>query len=239
MRHVNPTEDDPTAAFLRRLHQLSAEMAQRTIGQSRTPDGLLALAEGMAELADVATARLTVVLPPERHSACGRGCAHCCKHGGVMVDPVSVLALTLTLTGQYDPVDLAGIMLRLSASAAGACALVDAHDSCLAYVARPLTCRVVNSYDDETCRQFGPPTVAQVAGGEGVALGYPVPLAIAAAIVAGVAQGLATCGILCAPVELNAALRVALSEPDVLERWLAGEDVFAGLVPLAPDVPSA
>ncbi|MFN3076101.1 MAG: hypothetical protein ABT940_04320 [Alphaproteobacteria bacterium] len=218
---------DPTAEFLRRLERLAAELAERTIGRARDRDGLSALAEGMAALTDLATVRLAAMLPPDLPLACGRGCAHCCRYGGVMVDPVSAMALAQSLVEQCGPAEMASILLHLANVSERSCALIDAYDGCIAYVTRPLTCRAINAYDDEACQKNGPPG-ASGNGGKG---GYSVPPAIATAVVTGVAGTLATLGLICEPVELNTALRVLLSEPDATARWLSGEDVFGGLPP--------
>ena len=42
-------------------------------------------------------------------------------------------------------------------------------------------------------------------------------------------SGLAAKGLSCIGYELNQALRIALEHPDAEPRWLAGEDVFAGI----------
>jgi hypothetical protein len=46
-------------------------------------------------------------------------------------------------------------------------------------------------------------------------------------ILDGVHSGLAEVGLKSEPLELAAALRIALTVPDAIDRWLGGENVFA------------
>jgi hypothetical protein len=92
---------------------------------------------------------------------------------------------------------------------------------CCAYPVRPLTCRGFNSYDASRCEQFvksrAPVDIPM----------YLSQQRLMTFVLDGTRAGLQAVGLRDDLLELTAALRIALDVPDALERWLAGEPVFA------------
>jgi hypothetical protein len=84
-----------------------------------------------------------------------------------------------------------------------------------------LTCQGYSSSDAQRCeRALDPQSKAEV----------PVYLPqqqLAALVLDGLRAGLAENRLEAGLLELTTALRIALDAPDVQQRWLAGEDVFA------------
>lgn len=104
------------------------------------------------------------------------------------------------------------------------CALLGDDGKCLAYEVRPVTCRNEHSKSAEQCK----------AGHDASQLGVDVPLdrlfALQAAgglVVVAAAQGVQRATGDAEPCELQEALHIALSAPDAVARWLAGDDAFA------------
>jgi hypothetical protein len=92
---------------------------------------------------------------------------------------------------------------------------------CIAYEVRPLRCRGANSYDAGACeRGFRDPDADE-----------PLPFykpvyQLMEAMVAGVADGAGSLGLDGTPLELVAALRIALDEPAAGKTWARGGPSF-------------
>ena len=173
---------------------------------------------------------------PTANLACRKGCAFCC-HQWVSVTAPEAFYLARRLKPHQAKAVTAVAGTRRNAEFAGqgtfrsACPLLG-NNACTAYEARPIVCRMAVSTSLETCRRVYaenhddhipvPPVFS--------ALRFVVQMALAAALVR---SGLAT-----AAYELSAAVARALESPDLERRWLAGEDVFAGL-PRDPIDPGA
>ncbi len=100
------------------------------------------------------------------------------------------------------------------------CAMLSEHGACLVYAARPLACRGYNSLDAESCRRSLDDDLEIVECNE--------PLVRdSAAVALGLLAGIEGAGLPAELFELTAGLHIALSEPNALQRWLAGEAVFA------------
>lgn len=170
-------------------------------------------------------------LPPQRPCACEPGCAYCC-HLKVLVTAPEALALAAHLRATLDDAALASVRARVAASDARTHGLdTDARTAqrepcplleggrCVGYAARPAACRGANSADVGACEQNF--------GGEDVPVPvYKAQLQIAEAVRIGVANGAMMCGLDGRPLELVAALRVALEDAAALEAWTRGEPVF-------------
>ncbi len=102
-----------------------------------------------------------------------------------------------------------------------ACPLLDRDGTCSAYVARPIVCGGWASLDLDACaRRQGDPSA-------------PVPPVFVAgyeaanAVLAGLGKACFDAGLDGTPLELVAALRVALERPNAAERFLAKRPIFA------------
>lgn len=218
------------------LDQLSSAIRDSCsqLPQNRSPAMVYALAEGAADIHDGGVLHLLPSLPPEREIACTAGCDHCC-HLPVVTDSLSVLRLAHYIRSSFSPEAIATLRARIQARRAQmapldrsakrrfrqACPLLQ-DGQCVAYDARPLICRSFNSFDAEACRQE-----IRETGVDYQIDGYPIPFAIGGALTRGMVEGLERAGYEDAPLDLAAALGVALSRPDAAEAWLAGEDIFA------------
>jgi Fe-S-cluster containining protein len=93
---------------------------------------------------------------------------------------------------------------------------------CLAYRVRPLACRGHASFDREACER--------AAQGENVQAPVSTPhLMVRSLVQNAMMSALRDAGLAWRPYELVGALNLALSMPEALEKWLAGQD------PLAPN----
>lgn len=107
-------------------------------------------------------------------------------------------------------------------------ALVD--KVCSNYLNRPNTCRTAVSVDADVCRR----AYVELSGED-------IPTPMSATGIRGIFGVALECalihaGLACEAYELQSALKRTLDDPTVEQRWLAGEDVFAGL-PEDPEPP--
>jgi len=172
--------------------------------------------------------------PQRRGHHCRIGCAFCCW---LPVDVLAHEAITIAafLSGTLAPAKMEKITQRVTAlderlaamssveciRAQVPCPLLDLEDmTCRIYTVRPHACRQYASFDRDACeRALGDPDAA-------------VPTDILLQLVhdrvtMGIAVALYALGIDYHTLDIVSALRIALTEPDAAERWLAGEDVFA------------
>ncbi len=172
--------------------------------------------------------------PPEPPIACRAGCSHCCHEKVLVVAPEAVrlaehLRETLPAAAferlvervrETDTVTR-GLSRAERTSRSIACPLLDRDGTCSAYVARPIVCGGWVSLDVDACaRRQGDPSA-------------PVPpvfvagYAAANAALAGLGKACFDAGLDGTPLELVAALRVALERPNAAERFLAKRPIFA------------
>lgn len=177
-------------------------------------------------------------IPPSAPLACGPGCAHCC-HLKVIVTGLEALALAAALRERLSAEALAALEGRLRAADAVTrglttgeraahklpCPVLGDDRLCLGFERRPFGCRGANSYDREACASaFARPD-------EDLPLPFYGPdKRAAAAFIHASQEALAKNGMDPRPLELIAALRVALEVPDVARRYARGEPVFEGAV---------
>lgn len=175
---------------------------------------------------------LEVVTEPQR-IACHAGCHWCC-HMKVPVTAAEVFALVEHLERDVPERTREQIAARAAdlsrdprifssdakLEARIPCAMLSEQGACLVYAARPLACRGYNSLDAESCRRALDDDLEIIESNE--------PLVRdSTAVALGLLAGLEDAGLPAELLELTAALHIALSESATLERWLAGEAVFA------------
>lgn len=195
--------------------------------------GRLAI-ERFCQLADSAFARYERELEqaPPSTVACKSGCSYCCRALKVSVSLPEVFLLKLHVMSLPAAESLAlrqriaDIYSRTRDNNAQerllqheSCPLL-VDNRCSVYEVRPLSCRAAVSLDADACRR--------AYAGEKVAIN--MPLSYFKALKATSLLLLATmsaAGLDCRAYELNAALHIALAEPNAEERWLDGENVFA------------
>jgi Fe-S-cluster containining protein len=94
------------------------------------------------------------------------------------------------------------------------------NNRCSVYPVRPLTCRGYNSSNARCCEQT-------VKARERVEVPvYSPQHRIATFILDGLRAGLAESGLKNELLELTAGLRIALTTPNAVDRWLVGEPTF-------------
>lgn len=167
---------------------------------------------------------------PKITLACSKGCSHCC-HMWVSVSAPEALNLASRLRRENRDLEA---VLRASAVTKGMtfdergqfvspCPLLGPAGACTVYTDRPITCRTATSTDAELCRRayldLSPEEIPQ-------SMYHMTQRAVYAIALKGAfkREGLST-----AAYELNEVLSVALETPDAEARWLAGDDIFAGV----------
>jgi Fe-S-cluster containining protein len=229
---------DDTEALEERFVVASAQATRaRAAGEGRSPALVAAVVEGVFDDAKTQTERVLAQVDPLRRllPVCTAGCSSCC-HTSVLVTPAEALYLAAHLRATRSPAELASLMARVCEiaerirswstderwSARVPCALLDGvSGSCTVHEARPEQCRAHNSLDRAACERNFETRNARL----------PIPVVgaqkrVGIAIWLGSVAGLAAEGLEADPLELHAALAVALKER-TLERWLAGERPFA------------
>ena len=181
------------------------------------------------DLLEATMARRTSRQPIE----CARGCSFCCTTVVSITAPEAFrLARWLSQNAATLPPALApAAIIERADERAGAtlpellrrrlpCVLL-IDNACGAYTARPSNCRRLLSSSKAACKADfeGVPTRIPMVE-EAMQKGAHVRALLLAAVAA---AGLPTTG-----YELSQALAIALREPQAEQRWLAGEDVFAG-----------
>ena len=173
--------------------------------------------------------------PPPAPIACAAGCPHCC-HAKVIVFAPEALRLAAHLRATLAPAALDALRGRVAETDARtrgtsrddraelriACPLLDPSGACGAHAVRPLHCIGWTSLDVAACER-------SLAGGAGTpsAPVYAPQYELANAVMAGLAKACFEAGLDGAPLELVAALRIALDRPTAGERWLARLPVFS------------
>jgi len=174
------------------------------------------------------------VSPLPRPLACQPGCTPCC-HNPLEATPPEILFVGQMLVLYLAPARLAKIRERVLLAAAlragqtkedlaasrraRPCPLLEG-DRCAVYPWRPLMCRAMHSLDREHCQRSL--AANDFAAGEYYLHRYLFPCSLAA----GLREGFQALGCQAAPLELTQALREALLQPRLAERWLQGEQVF-------------
>ena len=162
---------------------------------------------------------------------CKTGCFWCC-YMQVRTTPLEVLCIVDFLRSRLRPRELSALQQRLAATDEAtrgmddyqrACAkmicplLVDG--KCSVYPVRPIACRVHHSLNLSDCEvplddEDRSVTIRPDISGLGMGIS------------AGLTEGLRTVGLQTRLLELVAGLRIAMDEPGLVKRWLAGEPVF-------------
>jgi Fe-S-cluster containining protein len=196
--------------------------------QGRTPLQVVAVVEDAVTGAEAAVEDARTRHPPRTPLACREGCAWCCYQRVGTAAP-EVFRLVAYLRSTLSSEQWSALLQRVGQRAAARraaqraplpCVLL-ADDRCMAYQARPLTCRGYNSSNAHLCERALTPGAA-----------VEIPLyapqkRLPTFVLDGLRAGAVESGLDGTLLELTAALEVALTTPDAEQRWLAGEALFA------------
>jgi hypothetical protein len=196
------------------------------------PDGVTEAAELAAARASALCRASLAAAPPPSPLACAPGCSFCCRVKVLVMAPEAI-RIAEQLRRANAPGEVAAVAERVRevdaatrgktrrerAGAAVACPLL-VDGRCSVYEVRPLLCRGWNSLDARACERWLHDPTSPAA---------PIHAAsheVANAVLAGLGLGGREVGLDATPLELVAALRVALENPDAAERLLAGDPLF-------------
>jgi len=172
--------------------------------------------------------------PLPKPIACHAGCSHCCTYSRIETTPVEMITLAWWLRGNLKAERLDDLRNRIAImdkitnglsladrSFAGLdCALLE-NGQCSVYTMRPLDCKGFESMSEDICRSALPQGKYSQ-----IPLNQPRKEAMKSAR-KGLQKASRACGFDAVNVELTAGLHIALKTPDIAERWLAGESLFA------------
>lgn len=215
-------------------------------GIANDPEGrdLGSMMRATGEFVDGFLQALKEKAPPPKEIACKSGCFFCCSGFEVQVTPLEALAIRDYLIENMDESQLSALLHGLMETAKEKdafqdkiskgefkpgdarpvflCPLLSA-GKCQVYDVRPLTCKGFNSYDASDCE-----SVKTDPNSTKAIHGYIHSALVTDSAFRGVNEGAARRNLKVAVLDLVPALGIALSNVDAKERWLAGEDVFAG-----------
>ncbi|WP_437766631.1 YkgJ family cysteine cluster protein [Sorangium sp. So ce281] len=202
---------------------------------ARTEAGAVSAAASALARAEALQAASAGAEPPDRPIACRAGCATCCVSKVLVLAP-EVLRIAAHLRATRSQAELAALeervraadaatrgLSRLERAEAGVpCPLLDERGACSIHAVRPIVCAAWGSLDVAACeRHFAAPASIPTAPM------HRPSYEVANAVLAGLGWAAKEQGLDAAPLELIAALRIALERPNAGERWLAHLPVFA------------
>ena len=167
--------------------------------------------------------------------ACGKGCSHCCIISVTVSAPEAIYVGKLVAAMGADAI----ARVRAANEVTGQFELAEReqhpHDcpmlqnnSCTIYEHRPKACRQAASTDAQACarshRNLTNERIPSPASYDGSRVAYATSLHAA----------LSQLGFDNSSYEFNAAIVRVLDTPDAEQRWLAGEDIFAGVLQEPP-----
>lgn len=211
-----PERREMTAALARYFHRLLVQ---------RTPEANDEFVRVFHAIAD----RSMVRNRPAQPLMCGKGCSLCCRSQVAVLAP-EAFALARAIRSKARHAELherirerAALYTRTTLTerrrAGSQCSFLVA-DICSAYAERPLTCRMLASFDLRACE-------ISAAGGED-RIPQPNDYHLVRSLLAMAAYAaIGAAGLPVAAYELNASLATLLDAPDGEARWYAGDEPFA------------
>jgi putative zinc- or iron-chelating protein len=221
------------SASERRVYTTQREVAGELLRAREPPERVLEAAASALSFGDELGRRCLEVIPPAERLACREGCHWCCylKVGATAPEVLVIAEYIRTHAPAALRERVRSRAAELSADprvfseyakpeARIPCALLTETGACGVYEVRPLACRGWSSTDAEACRRALDDDALPTPTNEPLARAY-------AAVGLGLLAAVSDAGLAREILELTTALHIALSEPNALERWLAGDPVFA------------
>jgi Fe-S-cluster containining protein len=200
----------------------------------RGPEGAVEAALAASERAEALVRAAMQTEPPQAEIACKKGCSVCCQAKVLAVAPevLRIAAYLRESLGQEAQAALAarvkaadektrGLLRAERAEAHVPCPLLDDAGGCSVHPVRPLVCRSWSSYDAGQCASYW-----QAPSGRLTPPQWAVGYELAQAVLAGLGKACFDAGRDGTPLELIAALRIALDRPTAGERWHKRLPVF-------------
>jgi Fe-S-cluster containining protein len=222
----------PLAALFQRAAGAQSDAARQLLRQRKVADLLEKLMNDARERQQNGTAANSLTVLHE----CASGCTACCRASLVEVTPLEALAMASYMKEKCSEDELLRLKLQLQSNAVQrtqwregtsmgaipACAFLGEDGLCQAYEARPLVCAGVFSFSRAAC-QISQPGPSET----------NVPLDRSAkawtlGISGGLQRALVAAGLDGNIYELHSIVLRALEVDDAFQRWLKGEDIFAG-----------
>lgn len=225
-------EIDPIA-MMNRLSGLAAAIEETIAPKTRADVIRTAEVAADASDADTTSVRRNMSEP----TACQAGCNYCCRGVRVDVAVPEVARIVDNIRTNFDSAAQARVQERAQSNALLThgksllmypvrlpCALLGDDGLCSVYSVRPVACRSEHSRSAEACKR------AHDLSKPGD--NFPVPRVFQLQIAGSLALTALTQAMNDAmgdhsPCELQEALHIALSQPEAVDRWLAGDDAFA------------
>ncbi len=237
------TAADPAAVAeqAREIRRLAGLLRQDGAGVRTAGDKLSALGEVITRLAlprleeGIASFTEAIDEVPAVPIGCAKGCDWCCRQPVEATIPEAIAAARLLLDRPDDErraKAAAVAAFDIERRAAGAevpirpCPFLGPDDgACTIYQARPMACRSYLAPEPERCRlAFAALAEGRIAS---EANSYIWPRYLGHAYLAAVCGIARDAGLQSDPVELSATVAAIVAEPGLIDRWQAGERVFA------------
>jgi Fe-S-cluster containining protein len=208
---------------------------REALQHGKTREAIIEIAERAITLTEASLQRVTELVQSDTPLACRAGCSYCCRHLVVGTSAPEVFIIALYLTSPHAAVPLPVIWQRLEEHVSKTRGVVNRdrggvrmecpfliEHQCSIYPVRPLLCRGYNSYSIEECREHHDRYPEETKVSKCVPY-FELPKAVDT----GMRMALVELGLGgAAPLELVAAVRIALRTPENMDRWLAGEPIF-------------
>ena len=223
------TEEDPDE----KTADAARHLVVKTLRRGYTIENLIQISKNAISLAGGILAAVRQVKGPPRPKACSAECSYCC-HLLVEVSVPEVVSLVSFINENFTATDLEALKIRVQKTeqrirgmnsyerlfAREPCPLLR-NGKCSVYAARPLVCRGYNSYNWVTCAQD-----LKYSRSWRLIPHDEAEKDIYSDVLDGLVTGLKEEGLPSEPLELIAALQIALNHPDAGNRWLAGDSIF-------------
>jgi len=219
----------------RRIQEAELAEGVRILENDPTPSGLADLIKSASEFAEAVTQKFRH--PQSPLVACKQGCYWCC-YQNVLVSAPEAFRIAHFVMKEM-PNDLRPLVVerlrRLDAKARGTsseqraklhepCAFLR-DGACSIYSVRPLSCAEFTSFDVSACKR-----AQRIGFPHGSVTHEKARLiafnAVSKGLFGALSKALPTAD--SSPLELTAAVVIALDTPEAERRWLQGEDLFSG-----------